>query len=138
MLNNWEAGEEGASSWRVTGGCVGVHPPLSDSCTTLPTNWLTLREAFHLFEFDIQEFEESLLLLGADDDSDQLVRQLVVKLLQGCLPMYRKRITPQVDKSVFFFQRLTKRFVSELQQILEATVAKQEGGRRGGLGSIQV
>ena len=103
-----------------------------------PSNRLTLREAFHLFEFDIQEFEESLLLLGADDDSDQLVRQLVVKLLQGCLPMYRKRITPQVDKSVFFFQRLTKRFVSELQQILEATVAKQEGGRRGGLGSIQV
>ena len=101
MLNNWEADEEGASSWRVTGGCVGVHPPLSDSCTTLPTNWLTLREAFHLFEFDIQEFEESLLLLGADDDSDQLVRQLVVKLLQGCLPMYRKRITPQVDKKFF-------------------------------------
>jgi len=53
------------------------------------------REAFHLFEFDIQEFEESLLLLGADDDTDQLVRQLVVKLLQGCLPMYRKRITSQ-------------------------------------------
>ena len=101
MLNNCEAGEEGASSWRVTCGCVGVHSPLSDSCTTLPTNWLTLREAFHLFEFDIQEFEESLLLLGADDDSDQLVRQLVVKLLQGCLPMYRKRITPQVDKSIF-------------------------------------
>ena len=66
-----------------------------------PSNRLTLREAFHLFEFDIQEFEESLLLLGADDDSDQLVRQLVVKLLQGCLPMYRKRITPQVDKKHF-------------------------------------
>ena len=101
QLNNWEADEEGASSWCVTRGCVGVHSPLSHSCTTLPTNWLTLREAFHLFEFDIQEFEESLLLLGADDDSDQLVRQLVVKLLQGCLPMYRKRITPQVDKSIF-------------------------------------
>ena len=68
-----------------------------------PTNRLTLREAFHLFEFDIQEFEESLLLLGADDDSDQLVRQLEVKLLQGCLPMYRKRITPQVEKT--FLQR---------------------------------
>ena len=37
-------------------------------------------------------------MLGADDDSDQLVRQLVVKLLQGCLPMYRKRITPQVGE----------------------------------------
>ena len=76
----------------VTAGCLGVHPVLSQGSN----NRLTLREAFHLFEFDIQEFEESLLLLGADDDSDQLVRQLVVKLLQGCLPMYRKRITPQV------------------------------------------
>ena len=82
----------------VTAGCLGVHPVLSQAST----NRLTLREAFHLFEFDIQEFEESLLLLGADDDSDQLVRQLVVKLLQGCLPMYRKRITPQVDRSIFF------------------------------------
>ena len=74
-----------------------------------PTNRLTLREAFHLFEFDIQEFEESLLLLGADDDSDQLVRQLVVKLLQGCLPMYRKRITPQVQKNIFATSRLENR-----------------------------
>ena len=84
----------------MTGGCLGVHPPLSHSLLLPPhllTGSLSLREAFHLFEFDIQEFEESLLLLGADDDSDQLVRQLVVKLLQGCLPMYRKRITPQVD-----------------------------------------
>lgn len=53
------------------------------------------REAFHLFEFDIQEFEESLLLLGTDDESNKLVHQLVIKLLQGCLPMYRKRITPE-------------------------------------------
>ena len=107
-----------------------------------PTNRLTLREAFHLFEFDIQEFEESLLLLGADDDSDQLVRQLVVKLLQGCLPMYRKRITPQVEKNIFATSRLENRtriyIVSELQQILEAAVAKQKGGRRGGRSSIQI
>ena len=73
----------------------------SSLITTAPPPTLILsREAFHLFEFDIQEFEESLLLLGADDDTDQLVRQLVVKLLQGCLPMYRKRITSQVKLSL--------------------------------------
>ena len=54
------------------------------------------REAFYLFEFDIQEFEESLLLLGTDDESNKLVHQLVIKLLQGCLPMYKKRITQEV------------------------------------------
>ena len=58
--------------------------------------YFIFREAFHLFEFDIQEFEESLLLLGADDESNKLVHQLVIKLLQGCLPMYRKRITQEV------------------------------------------
>ena len=92
MLGQLNNHEKTASCCCVTAGCLGVHPVLSQAST----NRLTLREAFHLFEFDIQEFEESLLLLGADDDSDQLVRQLVVKLLQGCLPMYRKRITPQV------------------------------------------
>jgi len=67
------------------------------------------REAFHLFEFDIQEFEESLLLLGADDESNKLVHQLVIKLLQGCLPMYRKRIT-QENYSKYLRQLLqTKR-----------------------------
>ena len=54
------------------------------------------RDAFHLFEFDIQELEESLLLLGTDDESNKLVLQLVVKLLQGCLPMYKKRINKEV------------------------------------------
>lgn len=65
---------------------------------TVQANLLLIpREAFQLFEFDIQEFEESLLLLGAEDQSDQLVRGLVVSLLQGCLPMYRKNITHQVS-----------------------------------------
>lgn len=59
-------------------------------------NYSYFREAFHLFEFDIQEFEESLLLHGTDDESNKLVHQLVIKLLQGCLPMYRKRITQEV------------------------------------------
>ena len=71
-------------------------PPALRACPSPPSPCPVPREAFHLFEFDIQEFEESLLLLGADDQSDQLVRQLVVKLLQGGLPMYRKRITHQV------------------------------------------
>ena len=54
------------------------------------------REAFKLFEFDIQELEESLLLHGTDDDCDQLVAQLLVSLLQGCLPSFKKRINREV------------------------------------------
>lgn len=54
------------------------------------------REAFKLFEFDIQELEESLLLLGTEDDCDQLVFQLVISLLQGCLPSFKKRINKEV------------------------------------------
>jgi len=53
------------------------------------------REAFHLYEFDIQELEESLLLLGTSDESNKLVLQLIVKLLQGCLPMFKKRINQE-------------------------------------------
>jgi len=53
------------------------------------------REAFKLFEFDIQELEESLLLLGTEDDCDQLVFQLVISLLQGCLPSFKKRINKE-------------------------------------------
>lgn len=49
-----------------------------------------------MFEFDIQELEESLLLLGTEDDCDQLVFQLVISLLQGCLPSFRKRINKEV------------------------------------------
>ena len=54
------------------------------------------REAFKLFEFDIQELEESLLLHGTEDDCDQLVAQLLVSLLQGCLPSFKKRINREV------------------------------------------
>ena len=49
-----------------------------------------------MFEFDIQELEESLLLHGTDDDCDQLVAQLLVSLLQGCLPSFKKRINREV------------------------------------------
>jgi len=54
------------------------------------------REAFKLFEFDIQELEESLLLHGTNDDSEKLVLQLLISLLQGCLPSFKKRITKEV------------------------------------------
>lgn len=85
-----------------------IHSPAPTSPTTTPqqgshkfyniilTCFSFFRDAFHLFEFDIQELEESLLLLGTDDESNKLVLQLVVKLLQGCLPMYKKRINKEV------------------------------------------
>lgn len=50
------------------------------------------RQAFDLLEFEIQELEESLLLMGTPDDELRLVHQLMVKLLIGCLPMYKKNI----------------------------------------------
>jgi len=50
------------------------------------------RQAFDLLEFEIQELEESLLLMGTPDDELRLVHRLMVKLLIGCLPMYKKNI----------------------------------------------
>jgi len=52
------------------------------------------REAFGLFEFDMEQLEESLLLLGSEEDGG-LVTKLVMKLLNGCLPMYKKHIKQQ-------------------------------------------
>ena len=37
------------------------------------------RQAFDLLEFDIQELEESLLLMGTEDDTSQLVLRLLIK-----------------------------------------------------------
>jgi len=51
------------------------------------------RQAFDLLEFDIQELEESLLLMNSEDDSLQLVQRLVIKLLKGCSNTYSKNIT---------------------------------------------
>merc|ERR1712051_246866 len=51
------------------------------------------RQAFDLLEFDIQELEESLLLMGSEDDSTQLVQRLVIKLLKGCSNTFTKNIT---------------------------------------------
>lgn len=50
------------------------------------------RHAFDLLEFDIQEFEESLLLMGTEDDALQLVPRLVIKLVQGCSPTFTRNI----------------------------------------------
>ena len=58
---------------------------------------LNFRQAFDLLEFDIQELEESLLLMGSEDDSSQLVQRLVIKLLKGCSNTYSKNITTDVS-----------------------------------------
>ena len=55
------------------------------------------RQAFDLLEFDIQELEESLLLMGSEDDSTQLVQRLVIKLLKGCSNTFTKNITEDVS-----------------------------------------
>jgi len=51
------------------------------------------RQAFDLLEFDIQELEESLLLMGTEDDTTQLVLRLVIKLLVGCSRTFTRNIT---------------------------------------------
>ena len=57
---------------------------------------IRFRQAFDLLEFDIQELEESLLLMGSEDDSSQLVQRLVIKLLKGCSNTFTKNITEDV------------------------------------------
>ena len=59
------------------------------------------RQAFDLLEFDIQELEESLLLMNSEDDSTQLVQRLVIKLLRGCSNTYSKNITEDVSFSIY-------------------------------------
>ena len=59
------------------------------------------RQAFDLLEFDIQELEESLLLMNSEDDSLQLVQRLVIKLLKGCSNTYSKNITTDVSTHIF-------------------------------------
>lgn len=50
------------------------------------------RQAFDLLEFDIQELEESLLLMNSEDDATQLVQRLVIKLLKGCSKTFTNNI----------------------------------------------
>ena len=58
------------------------------------------RQAFDLLEFDIQELEESLLLMGTEDDTSQLVLRLVIKLLVGCSRTFTRNITEDVRNSI--------------------------------------
>ena len=55
------------------------------------------RQAFDLLEFDIQELEESLLLMGTEDDTSQLVLRLLIKLLKGCSRTFTNNINEDVS-----------------------------------------
>ena len=56
------------------------------------------RQAFDLLEFDIQELEESLLLMGTEDDTSQLVLRLLIKLLKGCSRTFTNNINEDVSR----------------------------------------
>lgn len=60
---------------------------------------LCFRQAFDLLEFDIQELEESLLLMGTEDDTTKLVLRLLVKLLRGCSKSFTSNINEDVSDS---------------------------------------
>lgn len=55
------------------------------------------RQAFDLLEFDIQELEESFLLMGTEDDTSQLVLRLVIKLLKGCSRTFTSNMNEDVS-----------------------------------------
>jgi len=50
------------------------------------------RDTFDLLEFEIEELENGLLVLGSVEDRLQLVPRLIVKLLVGCLPGYKAKV----------------------------------------------
>merc|ERR1712029_433973 len=82
------------------------------------------RQAFDLLEFDIQELEESLLLMNSEDDSSQLVQRLVIKLLRGCSNTYSKNITEDVSFPPFYSRLANMNILlifsySELQYVPE-------------------
>ena len=58
---------------------------------------LCFRQAFDLLEFDIQELEESLLLMGTEDDTTKLVLRLLIKLLRGCSRSFTSNINEDVS-----------------------------------------
>ena len=60
-------------------------------------NMFFSRQAFDLLEFDIQELEESFLLMGTEDDTSQLVLRLVIKLLIGCSRTFTNNINEDVS-----------------------------------------
>ena len=81
-----------------------------------------------MFEFDIQDLEESLLLHGAEDNDEDLVLQLVISLLQGCLPSFKKRINKEVAtslrKDISNITQINHLF-SEFQQIFATIFTNQ-------------
>ena len=64
------------------------------------------RQAFDLLEFDIQELEESLLLMGTEDDTSQLVLRLLIKLLKGCSRTFTNNINEDVSSRQFIKLKL--------------------------------
>lgn len=73
---------------------------------SLKSCFVLFRQAFDLLEFDIQELEESLLLMGTEDDTSQLVLRLVIKLLRGCSRTFTNNINEDVSINVVFITNL--------------------------------
>ena len=95
---------------------------------------LLFRQAFDLLEFDIQELEESLLLMNSEDDSTQLVQRLVIKLLRGCSNTYSKNITEDVSFPPFYCRNMNILLIisySELQYVPETAFPVKARGCRG-------
>ena len=67
------------------------------------------RQAFDLLEFDIQELEESLLLMGTEDDTSQLVLRLLIKLLKGCSRTFTNNINEDVSSKLILINIRIKR-----------------------------
>ena len=49
-----------------------------------------------MLEFDIQELEESFLLMGTEDDTHELVLNLLTRLLKGCSKTFTNNINSDV------------------------------------------
>jgi len=72
------------------------------------------RQAFDLLEFDIQELEESLLLMNTDADESHLVLRLLIKLLKGCSKTFTNNINE--DNYNTYLRRL---FLSKREELEE-------------------
>ena len=77
-----------------------------------------------MLEFDIQELEESFLLVGSEDDTHELVLNLLTRLLKGCSKTFTNNINSDVRKFVakIYVSFLTLHFLSEFQHIPQEVV----------------
>merc|ERR1712029_156653 len=82
-------------------------PSIADFCSLF-------RQAFDLLEFDIQELEESLLLMNTDADESHLVLRLLIKLLKGCSKTFTTNINE--DNYNTYLRRL---FLSKREELEE-------------------